>query len=285
LLVVIAIIAVLIGLLLSAVQKVRAAAARVTCQSQLKQIALALQHHHDTKQSLPPGSRSLFTRDFRPYTGWTLEVLPFLEQDALYAEAQQAFRILPVPLANPPHPRDAVVKSFLCPTDDRVQTAKTSLRTNTRVAFTSYLGVSGTVTTIKDGLLYLDSRVPFAAIIDGTSNTLLLGERPPSADLQYGWWYSGVGQRATGSADIVLGVREPNLLPIVTGSPCGSGQYSFKPARGFSDSCGMFQFWSPHAGGANFAFADGSVRFLTYEAAAVLPGLATRAGGEVVQVP
>jgi prepilin-type processing-associated H-X9-DG protein len=58
----------------------------------------------------------------------------------------------------------------------------------------------------------------------------------------------------------------------------------FRPSR-FDDPCGMFHFWSPHPGGANFAFCDGSVRFLAYSANDVLPALATRAGGEPVAVP
>jgi prepilin-type processing-associated H-X9-DG protein len=94
-----------------------------------------------------------------------------------------------------------------------------------------------------------------------------------------------VGQQLTGSADLVLGAREPNLQPIMTGSVCGPGKYPFRGAKGLHDPCGMFHFWSPHSGGANFALADGSVRFLSYSADSVMPALATRAGGEVVAVP
>ena len=110
------------------------------------------------------------------------------------------------------------------------------------------------------------------------------GRGPPSADFQFGWWYAGVGQRGTGSADMILGVLEQNLLPIVSGSVCGPGAYSFSPSR-FSDPCGMFHFWSAHPGGANFALADGSVRFFRYGAAPLMPALASRAGGEVVEMP
>lgn len=285
LLVVMAVIAILVGLTLPAVQKVRDTAARAQCQNKLKQIALALHQYHDAHNVLPPGHRSLFNADRLPLSGWPVSVLPYLEQASLEANARAAYRTLPLPFINPPHTGLAtVVPALVCPSDGRVVTAQRSERTHLLVAFTSYLGVSGQDYKTRDGVLYQNSRTALVAVTDGTSNTLMLGERPPSADFQFGWWYAGTGQRLTGSADMILGVREPNLLPIVTGSPCGPGFYSFRPSR-FDDPCGMFHFWSPHAGGANFAFCDGSVRLLRYDAAPLLPALASRAGGEVAAVP
>ncbi len=155
----------------------------------------------------------------------------------------------------------------------------------TLVAFTSYLGVSGRESVAdRSGMLFQDSATRLLDATDGTSNTLLLGERPPSADFQFGWWYAGTGQKLSGSADLVLGVREPNLQPIVSGSACGPGNYPFQAARGFDDPCGMFHFWSPHPGGSNFAMADGSLRFLRYSADPIMPALATRDGGEAIAV-
>jgi hypothetical protein len=117
-------------------------------------------------------------------------------------------------------------------------------------------------------------------VVDGSSNTLLLGERPPSPDFRYGWWYAGVGQRLTGSADIILGVREQNIMLISNGS-CPPGAYTF--AQGTIDEpCDMFHYWSLHPGGANFLVCDASVRFLPYTADPLMPALATRAGGEAV---
>lgn len=282
LLVVIGIVAVLMGLLLSAVQKVRGAAARAQCQNVAKQLGLALHMHHDARNGFPPGHRSPTHPARMPYSGWCVSVLPYLEQSALAARAETAFRANPN--AFTPHPDlNTVVPAFLCPTDSRAFTARTSARTKNVVAFTSFLGVAGRdAVSTRDGVLYQDSATRLADVTDGTSNTLLLGERPPSADFQFGWWYAGAGQQLTGSADLVLGVREPNLQPIVSGSDCGPGRYPFGPARGFDDQCGMFHFWSPHAGGANFALADGSVRFLTYSADPLTPALASRAGGETV---
>ena len=278
LLVVLAIIAILMGLLLSAVQKVRAAAARTQCQNTAKQLGLALHLHHDARHALPPGHRSPRHPDRMPYSGWCVSVLPYLEQPALAAQAEAAYRTNPNPF-RPPHANlRTVVPALLCPTDSRVLTAQTSLRTNNVVAFTSYLGVAGLdAASTRNGVLFQDSATRFADITDGTSNTLLLGERPPSADFQFGWWYAGVGQQLTGSADMVLGVREPNLQLVTSGSACGPGRYPFAPASGLSDPCGMFHFWSPHPGGANFVFADGGVRFVSYSADAIMPALASRA--------
>jgi prepilin-type processing-associated H-X9-DG protein len=74
------------------------------------------------------------------------------------------------------------------------------------------------------------------------------------------------------------------LRPIVSGSPCGPGAYSFSPGA-IDDACAIFHFWSLHLSGAHFLFTDGSVRLLSYSAAPLLPGLASRAGGEVATVP
>ncbi len=282
LLVVIAIIAILIGLLLAAVQNVRGAAARADCQNRMKQLALGLHNYHDTHHTLPVGHRSFFNADKRPFTGWTLDLLPYIEQENLSAQIAPAFREMPMPFTDPPHVHaTTVVKAYICPTDSRVTTPQVSQKTLHRIAFTSYLGVSGKDYQSKDGVFVQDQRFGLNAVTDGTSNTLLLGERPPSADFQFGWWYAGVGQQLSGSADLILGVREQNLQPIVSGSKCGSGAYPFRASR-FDDQCGMFHFWSPHPGGANFAFCDGSVHLLRYSANDILPALATRAGGEVV---
>jgi prepilin-type N-terminal cleavage/methylation domain-containing protein/prepilin-type processing-associated H-X9-DG protein len=285
LLVVIGIIAVLLGLLLPAVQQVRETASRAKCQNSLKQLALALHQYHDAGNSLPAGHRSARNPDRMPYSGWTLSISPFIEQGALFQNSQAAYRTDLYPFHNPPHTGlNTPVPLFACSSDARAPGPLISQRTQERVAFTCYLGVSGKDYSTRDGVLFQDSRIRLGDITDGTSNTLMLGERPPSADLQFGWWYAGVGQVGTGSADLILGVREQNLQPILAGSPCGPGAYPFGPGR-FNDPCSMFHFWSPHPGGANFACADGSVHLLTYSANPLLPALASRGGGEAASLP
>jgi len=281
LLVVIAIISTLMGLLLSAVQRIREAAARAKCQNNVKQIALALHHCHDTFHRLPPGHRTLFDAERRPFTGWALDVLPFLEQPSVHLEAMAAFQSEPWPFVNPPHKHmSTVLPIFVCPSDITSAENRFASRTMIQVAFTCYLGVSGKSYLARDGMLFQESRTRLIDATDGTSNTLLLGERPPPPDYQFGWWYAGVGIHLSGAADLTLGVRESNLPPIVPGAEmCPPGTYPFM-AGSSNNQCSMFHFWSLHSGGANFAFADGSVRFLRYSADAVLPALASRAGGE-----
>ena len=284
LLVVFAVIALLVGMLLPAVQNVRGAAARSKCQNNLRQLGIALHQSHDANNALPPGHRSLLNPERLPFSGWTLVILPYVEQPSLYDQARAAYAATNFPFANPPHTGlSTVVVIFNCPSDSRVASPQISQRTRRLVAFTSYLGVSGRDYSTRDGVLYQDSYLNLLAITDGTSNTLMLGERPPSTDFQFGWWYAGVGQRLTGSADLILGVREENLQLVTVGS-CAPGRYPFRAGR-FDNQCDMFHFWSPHTGGANFALADGSVRFISYSANPIMPALASRAGGEAVAVP
>lgn len=284
LLVAIGIIALLVGLLLPAVQNVRAAAARSSCLNNLKQLGTAAHHYHADHGVLPPGMRYRAFTDPLRFSSWLVALLPYVEQSALHAGVADAYRVSPIPFNNPPHAGlSTVIPLYVCPADARAGRAQTAQKTGHVVAFTCYLGVEGLDVKTCDGVLFRDSAVRFDDIADGTSNTLFAGERPPSADFQFGWWYAGAGQRGTGSGDMVLGVREPNLLPVVVGS-CAPGNYSFAPGR-IDNQCDMFHFWSLHPGGANFAFADGSVHFLRYSAAPLMPALASRAGGEAVERP
>ena len=176
------------------------------------------------------------------------------------------------------------------------------------MAGTNYLGVTGTNAEARDGLFTANQRVRLQDVRDGTSQTLLVGERgfrkgaleviDTSEDidnLRFGSWFCAVGQR-NGSVGVALGAREVNYNTLrrhlAWERDCPPGPYRFGPPRRTRDvtgsireECDLLQFWSYHAGGANFAYADGSVHFLAYAADAVLPALATRAGGEVVALP
>ena len=135
-------------------------------------------------------------------------------------------------------------------------------------------------------------------VTDGTSNTLFVGERPPSSTLDYGWWFAGAGQAGTGSCDVILGTNDINLqtsyLNGSTGNTaqndppdfCPVGPYQFGPGTP-NNPCDQFHFWSFHSGGANFLYADASVHFLAYTVSPVqvMPAMATYNGGEVFTQP
>ncbi len=288
LLIVIALIAILAGLLLSAIQKVRAAADRVKCQNNLKQIGLALHMRHDAEGQFPAGTLPDNGRESYPLLNWHAWLLPYLDQAAEWERVRSGYATAPPPSRGlMGHPARAdVIQVFTCPADLRAQVAwkLPTFGPDFRVALTSYLGNAGTDYRSRDGVLFLGSAVQLIHISDGASNTLLVGERPPSADLIYGWWHSGTGQRNTGALDASLGVRERNATRRTQYAGCGPGPFRFSPGR-YDDPCAAFHFWSPHSDGANFLFADGSVRLLRYSGDLVLPALATRAGGEIVGIP
>lgn len=280
LLVVIAILAVLMGLGMSGVQKVRAAAARAVCQNKLRQVGVALHLHHDAVGHFPTGISGERPDEPQPFLGWCARLLPYLEEAALWQRVEAAYRadrdFLKHDLLGVP------VRHFACPSDRRVRTAQPVGSLELPRAFTSYLGVEGFHAFKADGVLYLDSKTKLADIADGASNTLMVGERPPSKDLIMGWWYAGWGQDKDGEGDMLLGVRTRNTS--IYGPGCPPGPYDFKPGD-FDDQCDAFHFWSPHPNGANFALADGSVRFIRYSANALMPALASRSGGEAEAVP
>ncbi len=281
-LVVIAIMAVLMALVLPAVQKIRATANRTECTNNLKQIGLALHQYHGNHGSLPAGVSYQNDKDPFPHQSWLAKLLPYIEQDELWRLTQNAYQQDRYPGDNPPHlGLDSVIPLYACPSDSRTQSVQDAR--GYHVALTSYLGCEGLNLNSRDGVLYLDSHIRMADIRDGTSKTIMVGERPPGPDFWYGWWYTGYGQRVpTGSADMVLGVREINDAIDLTACPVGP--YSFGPGS-LRNECDVLHFWSLHPGGANFLFCDGSVHFLTYDAVDIMPALATRAGGEAVSLP
>jgi prepilin-type N-terminal cleavage/methylation domain-containing protein/prepilin-type processing-associated H-X9-DG protein len=279
LMVVVSIIGVLAGLILSSVQMVRSTAVRTTCQNNLRQIAIGTLASHDVLGSFPAGLSYQSEHHRFKYMGWTARILPFIEQDIIWADIEKTFR-------SDPNPEDLFgcrdqerllntrIKAFVCPSDghDRIHRSRYF-----DPGFTWYLGNHGTDHAKLDGILFKDSRVRISDIADGTTNTILIGERPPAQSGQFGWWYRGLGQRKDGSADMILSVRELNVyFPN-----CPPGPYSF--VRGNPENnCDSFHFWSLHPNGANFVMADGSVKLLAYSVDHLMPILATRSGREVV---
>jgi prepilin-type N-terminal cleavage/methylation domain-containing protein len=286
LVVVLAIGATLAGLVLCGVLKARATAVRLQCQNNLRQIGLALHGYHDAHLAFPPA----FSTGSQRYLSWMARILPYAEQDALWQQAEAAYRATDWPWAST-HPGGTVVRLFVCPADPAAQDARSLTLYNPNpasthhgevtvtVAFTSYLGNAGTDLRARDGVFAADAPVRLAQLTDGTSTTLLAGERPPSADRALGWWYAGPGQQLTGSADVVLGAAERN----VTRPDCPPGPYAFGPGRS-DDPCAAFHYWSLHGGGGTFLLGDGAARFLPYSASGILPALATRQGGEPVSL-
>jgi prepilin-type N-terminal cleavage/methylation domain-containing protein/prepilin-type processing-associated H-X9-DG protein len=284
LLVVIAIIGILIALLLPAVQKVRGAAARTQCQNRLKQMGLALHNYHDVLGSLPLGLK----KDWGPeyYRSWLYRILPYVEQDNLYQWEQNSKSYDPWDGTHLAF--KTVLDVWTCNADSR--TLQVEYSSGYTVALTAYVGVAGLNANQKvqpaadAGMLYFESKVRFGEVTDGLSNTLLVGERPPSSDFWWGWWFAGAGQGPGyyGSLDVVLGVAEIRTSTYGPYSKCPTGPYTFKPGT-IDDPCDSLHFWSMHSGGSNFLLGDGSVRFIPYSISeASLHALATRAGGDLI---
>jgi prepilin-type N-terminal cleavage/methylation domain-containing protein/prepilin-type processing-associated H-X9-DG protein len=287
--VVVAILGILLGLLLGAVQRAREASARAACASNLRQLGLALHQYHGQHKSLPagichpstePGSGPpIGSDDLYPLMTWQGRMLPFVEQAALWDQMTRAYAQDSTFLNDPPHTgRTVPVALFLCLSDSA--RIRPWLPVGQTPATSSYIGIAGTNWLRHDGLLYLDSRIRFADVKDGLGNTLLAGERPPDEFARFGRWYPDWGHWMTGAS--TLGVNEVGVADWVPG--CPYGPYQFGPGS-LREPCSVFHFWSMHPGGANFLIADGSVRFLAYAGAPLLPALATRAGGEPTSWP
>ena len=279
LLVVIAIIGILIAMLLPAVQMVREAARRIHCSNQVRQLSLATLNYESAHGVLPNGINP-FDAVSLPSLSWLSQLLPFIEQENRWNQAVSDFHRYPRTFDHPNLQQS--VSMFGCPSDPTSGLSHFT-HENRLVASTNYLGVNGTNWTKEDGVFYLDSRTAISRITDGTANTMLIGERPPSNDFWYGWWYTGFGFGGSGSPDMLLGVAELNDLSgnrVTYLEECDPGPYQFE--KGNSEQCDTLHFWSHHPGGAHFGMCDGSVHFLTYESNQVISELATRAGGEVI---
>jgi prepilin-type N-terminal cleavage/methylation domain-containing protein/prepilin-type processing-associated H-X9-DG protein len=291
LLVVVAIIAVLVGLLLPAVQKVRASAQRISCASQMRSISLATLGYHDVHERFPASFQPNLVPGDYYHLSWLARLTPFFEQSHLWNQIERDYAANAIPFRSPRHQAIGLkVHPLQCPSDPVAnlvwQSSNSSLPTP--IAFTSYMGNLGLSYRQQNGVIVLGQRVTMTGITDGSSQTLLLVERVPSADRNFGWWYSAHGQRNSGSLDFVLGVRELNGLKshpyYGRYKNCPDGPYHFRIWRDH-DQCSVFSIGGNHGSTANFGLADGSVRTMSLSADNVLPSLATRSGGEISQIP
>ncbi len=275
LLVVIAIIAMLIGLLLPAVQKVRDAAARIRCQNHLKQLGLALHNHHDTTNVLPAAYEATH------YHTWATMILPYLEQEALFRTIQlhvSAYDPVNQPAARTP------LKILTCPSAGDPQ--RTISSGNLTFAVTDYsphgdidanlLATGLLAPWVGDvrGGLEAGRTCRLLDFTDGTSSTFLLTEDAGRPEI----YQKG---RKVAVASPVAGWMSPDHVNNLDGTSA-DGATLYGPCA--VNCTNWHETYSMHPGGANVLFADGSVRLIRETVSLrAFAAMVTKAGGEILQ--
>ncbi|VTS04520.1 DUF1559 domain-containing protein [Tuwongella immobilis] len=303
LLVVIAIIAILIGLLLPAVQKVREAAARMKCQNNLKQFGLACHSFHDATGFFPRGGRYGPTGDWNDDKGsWLVFVLPYVEQEGLFRlvpNIDTTFNPIGVAQGNAAF-LTARPPMFRCPSDSwnlnwgicnyvaslGPQCAGGGCGADPNQFLCNTLpgipgspdhGNSTNSSDIRGMFNRIGAQMNMASVQDGTSNTIMLGETLPETHDHFGdnsWArYNGGNSHVT-------------TLPVINYEIRTRERCSSDPLRSAGNWNVSWGFRSRHTGGANFVFADGSVSFLSANIDRnVYQYLGARADGQPVNRP
>jgi prepilin-type N-terminal cleavage/methylation domain-containing protein/prepilin-type processing-associated H-X9-DG protein len=319
LLVVIAIIAVLIGLLVPAVQKVRETASRITCANNVKQMGLALHMYHNDRNSFPPGFVSTLSNpswvipagncngeppELGPGWSFFTLILPYIEQDNLYKSIQ-----LNLPITDPANDvaRRTTVKTFLCPSDTGPKLVNVSncgdppSANNTPTvisdgAVCSYVGcLGGGSASYPDplcgcyewqpynGVFHRNSNIRIADITDGTSNTIGAGERN-SGFVESIWAGVVPGQEVIYNQKTRPKPYNPALAGCQNYRPSITATLVHSRQYTINSPVGSpASFHSAHTGGGNFLFMDGSCHFINNNVSlTTMRALCTRDYGEII---
>lgn len=283
LLVVVSIIGLLVALLLPAVQSARNAARRLSCVNRLRQLSLGVLNYESAERRFPPAGR-LRPVDREPGVSWRVLLLPFIEEPALFEQIQP----LPDGGAQNWELRNSRVATLMCPSMPERETTQIS-----HYEAINGAGENGDRLVLEqdqngdcftDGIMYPNSRTRVRQLRDGSTKTLLLGERNYQPDFSH--WMLGADK--VGSPPNKLSSFASKNISHSLNDQVRRFKFDFKAPPGTEKTVLLndLYFGSNHRGGANFSYGDGSVHWLddsiSFE---VLKAMATRAGSEIVVVP